>query len=89
MRTRRRALTSQASWVASSAGDDESAEKDIRSAGYYAKVFGKVAAAAKAGEAEMAWVKSELKRLRMAGVAGEAGVVDVERKANILSSFVE
>ena len=68
---------------------DESAEKDIRSAGYYAKVFGKVAAAAKAGEAEMAWVKSELKRLRMVGVAGEAGVVDVERKANILSSFVE
>ena len=31
---------------------DESAEKDIRSAGYYAKVFGKVAAAAKAPTAE-------------------------------------
>ena len=69
---------------------DESAEKDIRSAGYYAKVFGKVAAAAKAGEAEMAWVKSELKRLQMVGAAGKgkAGVVDVERKANILSSFI-
>ena len=52
--------------------------------------FGKVAAAAKAGEAEMAWGKSELKRLQMVGAAGKgkAGVVDVERKANILSSFI-
>ena len=53
--------------------------------------FGKVAAAAKAGEAEMAWIKSELKRLQMVGRScgeGGSGGGGRGKEGDILSSFI-
>lgn len=67
----------------------DSAEKDIRSAGYYTKVFGKINAAAKAGGEPLAWVDEELKSLRKQEEESKGSVVDGERKISILSSFFD
>eukprot|EP01043_Picozoa_sp_COSAG02_P052737 COSAG02_NODE_5729_length_4088_cov_1.319629_1_plen_172_part_10 len=67
----------------------DSAEKDIRSAGYYTKVFGKINAAAKEGAEPLGWVQEELKNLRKQEEESEVAVVDVERKISILASFFE
>jgi hypothetical protein len=67
----------------------DSAEKDIRSAGYYTKVFGKINAAAKEGAEPLGWVQEELKNLRKQEEESEVAVVDVERKISILASFFD
>ena len=67
----------------------DSAERDLRSAGYYAKVFGKINNAAKEGSDPLTWVQEELKKLRKEAEQSEVAVVDVERKISILASFFD
>jgi hypothetical protein len=66
----------------------DSTEKDIRSAGYYTKVFGKISAAAKEGADPLAWVAEELKSLRKQEEESEH-VADGARKVSILTSFFD
>ena len=67
----------------------DSTEKDIRSAGYYTKVFGKISAAAKEGADPLAWVAEELKSLRKQEEESEHAVADGARKVSILTSFFD
>ena len=74
-------------------------DKDIRSAGYYVKVFNQLQDTQKAGESPewgrvdaQEWIKTEMATLRGSG-PGKGGpgppIVDAERKINILESFVD
>lgn len=66
-----------------------SPEKDIRSAGYYTKVFGKINAAVKDGGEPLAWVQKELNTLREQQAQEKGGADDGERKISILASFFD